>query len=372
MEPARPAPLTIAQMIETDGPGGAETVVLELSRELRRRGHRVIAVGPERGEGWLSGRFHDDGFERRGFRIRRALDPLFLRDLTRMLRDVDVVHSHEFTCAVYGAAATRRLGIPHVITMHGNERVADAWRRRVALRWAFRRSAHCLTISDTTRFDMETRLGLASGVLEVVANGVAVPEGDAARIRAELALEEGDLLLLAVGNLYERKGHKVLLEALHRVLAEGKRPLHLAIAGRGAEHDRLIEFAEECGIAERVHLLGVRDDVPDLLAGADVYVMPSFWEGMPLALLEAMLAGKPCVASRTGGIPEVVASDRLGVLVPPGDVEALANALARVVDDPPLRASLGRAAREHALARYTLPVMTDAYERRYRDAPSSA
>ncbi len=367
-------PLSIAQMIETDGPGGAEVVVIELAEELRRRGHRVVAVGPAEGEGWLSGRFEAAGFERRAFRVRRALDPQFLVELTRMLRAarVDVVHSHEFTCAVYGTAAARWLGLPHVISMHGNERVARALRRRLALRWAFRHSDAAVAVSETTRRDMERRIELPGDVLTVVPNGVPIREGEPERVRTELGLRPGELLLLAVGNCYERKGHRVLLAALQRVASDGKqRPLRLVIAGRGREQPRLLALAQDWGIADRVQLLGTRTDVPDLLAAADVYVMPSYWEGMPLALLEAMLAGKPCIASDVGGIPEVISSPELGLLVPAGDPGALAGAIARLYDEPALRERLGRAAREHALGRYTLPVMTDAYERLYRAARAS-
>jgi len=358
-------------MIETDGPGGAEAVVFELAQELRRRGHRVIAVGPDRGEGWLSSKFHEAGFERLAFRVRRALDPLFLHELTRMLRAarVDVVHSHEFTCAVYGAAAARWLSLPHVISMHGNERVARVLRRRLALRWAFRASQAAVAVSETTQRDMERRIGLPAGTLTVVPNGVPDRKGDPARVRAELSLQPGELLLLAVGNCYERKGHRVLLSALQRLRSDGKeRRLRLAIAGRGREEARLAALARDWGIADRVHLLGSRRDVPDLLAAADVYVMPSYWEGMPLALLEAMLAGKPCIASDVGGIPEVIPSPEFALLVPAGDPRALAAAIARLSDEPALRDQLGKAARERALDRYTLSVMTDAYERLYRAA----
>ena len=261
------------------------------------------------------------------------------------------------------------LGLPHLVSMHGNERVARALRRRVALRWAFRRSHVAVAVSEVTRVDMEGRLHLPARSMAVVPNGVPIREGDPRPVRAELGLGPGELLLLAVGNCYERKGHRVLLSALQRVASDGKqRPLRLAIAGRGREEPRLAGLARDWGVADRVHLLGSRPDVPDLLAAADVFVMPSFWEGMPLALLEAMLAGKPCIASNVGGIPEVISSPELGLLVPAGDPGALAGAIARLYDEPALRERLGRAARDFALDHYTLPVMADAYERLYRAA----
>jgi glycosyltransferase involved in cell wall biosynthesis len=170
-----------------------------------------------------------------------------------------------------------------------------------------------------------------------------------------------------VGNLIERKGHAVLLHALAAIGGRGTHvPWRLAIAGEGVERPRLEALTREYGLTDRVRLLGARNDIPDLQAGADVFVMPSLWEGLPLAVLEAMVAGKPIVASRTSGIPEAIEDGRQGVLVPPGDVQALADALWRLMNEPELRASLGRAALERARSRFTIAAMVDQYERLYR------
>jgi glycosyltransferase involved in cell wall biosynthesis len=118
-------------------------------------------------------------------------------------------------------------------------------------------------------------------------------------------------------------------------------------------------------MADRVHLAGQRQDVPDLLAAADVFVMPSLWEGLPLAILEAMLAQKAIVASVTSGIPEAINDGQEGLLVPPGDEAALAEALGRVLSDAALRSRLAAQARARALREFTVECMTDQYERLY-------
>src|SRR5450759_3197774 len=132
--------LRIAMMLESDGPGGAEMMVFRLSEELRRRGHVVVPVGPANGIGWLGDLFREVGVTPESFRIRRALDPGCVRGLVQLFREngIDAVHSHEFTMAVYGAAASRLLALPHVITMHGGFKACTALRRRIALRWAIR------------------------------------------------------------------------------------------------------------------------------------------------------------------------------------------------------------------------------------------
>src|SRR5262249_21470882 len=127
------------------------------------------------------------------------------------------------------------------------------------------------------------------------------------------------------------------------------------------------QFAAEHGLT-RVHFLGHREDVPDILAAADVWVMPSLSEGLPLALLEAMFAGKAIAASAVGGIPEVIVAEQHGLLVPPRDPMALAASLGRLLGSAELRATLGRAAKERATTQFSVAHMTDDYERLYAEA----
>jgi glycosyltransferase involved in cell wall biosynthesis len=287
--------------------------------------------------------------------------------MVRMLRrtQVDLVHAHEFTTAVYGAAAARIIGKPYVITMHGAQTVLNAWRRRAALAWAFKGSRATVGVSDdTTRF-MERTLKLRPGIVTTVRNGIPVRPGSGAGVRTELGIQPGEVLLVAVGNLVPRKGHRVLLEALKPLAGSDLPPWRLVIAGRGKQKEPLQQLANELGIAGRVHLLGHRDDIPDLLAAADVFVMPSLWEGLPLAILEAMFAGKPVIASAISGIPEAIESGVQGLLVPAGDAPSLSRALRELLGDPARRAAFGAAGRRRAEAEFTIEHMTDAYERLY-------
>ena len=363
-------PLRIAQMLESDGPGGAETVLVRLSSELRARGHTVLPVGPDRGIGWLGARLREEGFDPDTFSIRRPLDWRCLRGMIQLLgtRRVDVVHSHEFTMAVYGAAAARWLGVPHIITMHGSQYVMAKWRRRAALQLAFRSSAHVVGCSADTTAHLEREMGIAPGsLIRTVTNGVPFRAGDRHAVRRGLSAADDEILLFAAGNLIERKGHAVLIRALAalRPPASAVR-WRLAIAGQGVELDRLRSLAAECGVGDRVHLLGQRGDIMDLQSAADVFVMPSLWEGLPLALLEAMHAGSAIVASRTSGIPEAITDGVEGILTPPGDADALAAALATVLTSSDLRARLGASARSRAHAQFSMERMTDEYEALYR------
>lgn len=347
-------------------------MVFELAKELRRRGNVVIPVGPppERAVGWLGDKFRDAGFTPESYRIRRPLDPDCARSLIQTLRKhhIDLVHSHEFTMAVYGTVATRWLRIPHVITFHSDHRISAAWRRRAAVRWAVRNSAAAVTVSNATAAHLEKALTLPAATLHVVPNGVPVRVGDPTAVRREIGCTPNDVIVLAVGNLEAHKGHMILLRALHQIAFETPSvPWRLVIAGGrgGPEHMPLEHFARDHGLADRVHILKHREDVPDLQALADVFVMPSLREGLPMALLEAMLAGKAIIASETFGIPEAIVSGEHGILTPPGDVDALVAALRLVLSCPDRRAALGAKAKLRGHSKFAVSIMADEYERLY-------
>jgi glycosyltransferase involved in cell wall biosynthesis len=364
--------LRIAMMLESDGPGGAEMMVFQLSQELRERGHTVIPVGPDNGCGWLGDLFREAGMTPEVFRLRRPIDPNCVRGMVQLFRKhrIDAVHSHEFTMAVYGAASARLLGLPQVITMHGNYNICKARRRRIALRWAMRQSAHTVMVSRATQAVFASDLSLAESRTTVVPNGVPIRSGNAERVRAEFGVKPGECVLLAVGTLERRKGHQVLLEALGRL--EGQdlaKPWKLIIAaGRGGDqHATLRDIVRDRGWEQQVHIVPNRKDIADLLSLSDIFVMPSLWEGLPMALLEAMIAGKPIIASAASGIPEAIVDGREGLLVPPGEVGPLADALKGLLADPLRRLALGTAAAARARSDFTVHVMADRYEMLYRD-----
>lgn len=358
-------------MLESGGPGGAETVLLQLSDRLIEMGHTVVPVRYDDGETWLNGQLEQRGLSPEYLTLRRSVDRRAARELADALagRGVEVLHSHEFTMAVYGAAAARRLKLPHVTTMHGNQTMADAWRRRVALRWAFRRSDAVVAVSEATRADLRERLGTRAGNISTIPNGIPSRPGDATGPTQEFGIRAGEIVILAVGNLVPRKGHIILLQALAMLEGKGSAvPWRVIIAGRGEERDRLLAFARDNGMEERVHLAGHRDDIPDLQEAAHILCMPSLWEGLPLAVLEGMHAGNCVVASASSGIPEAISDGVNGLLVPPGDVGALATALERVMRDERLRKRLADAGLDTARQRFSVEGMANRYVEIYQRA----
>ena len=175
--------------------------------------------------------------------------------------------------------------------MHGGLYYATAWRRRAALRWAARRSAALVGVSDATAGALQDNLGIDRSMIHVVPNGIPLRTGVRARLRSELAARAGELLIVSVGNLYAVKGHAVLIDALARL--RDRTGWRAAIAGRGEEEPRLRAQAATAGIGDRVHLLGFRDDVADVLAAGDIFTMPSLSEGLPSRSSRGCRSGCP-------------------------------------------------------------------------------
>ncbi len=188
----------------------------------------------------------------------------------------------------------------------------------------------------------------------VVVHGLDVSRADAliarrselqAEVRAELGVRPDQVLVMTVANLRPEKGYDVLLDTV-RLLADRNLPVHVAAVGRGPLEDDLRRQQVALGLADRLQFLGQRDDVLRLLAGSDVFVLASRQEGLPVSLMEATSMGMPIVATAVGGVPQVIADEVDGLIVPPGAPVLLADALERLVTDPDLRRRLGQAAKE--------------------------
>jgi len=367
------AGLRIAHLIECDGPGGAERVLVHLATRLQAAGAYNVAILPEHGEGWLARQLTGSGVAIEHFQLNRPVSPACARSLARVFRrhEIAVAHSHEFSMAVYGAWASWLAGVHHVITMHGSRYYAGRLQRRVAMRAAVALSSATVTVSESLAGHLCSDLHLSPDRISVVANGVDHREPDGVTLRDELRLSPHDRLLVAVGNLYPVKGHRYLIEALAR-LAPRHPGLHLAISGRGELEDSLRSQARALGVGDRVHLLGLRADVPAILAAADVFVHPSVSEALPLALLEAMFAGRPIVASNVGEIAVALGRGQAGLLVEPEVPAALAAALERILTDPVLADSLATCARRRAEDEYDVQQMVARYVSLYRRTPAGS
>ena len=295
------------------------------------------------------------------YRLDRPFSPAFAKWLTGIFRRhrVTLAHSHEFTMAVYGAWAARGAGAAHLFTMHGSRYYAGRLRRRMALRVACLFSSSVVSVSRNLAHHLAHDLWIRPSRIVTIPNGVRSPVVGQSSLRDELGLASTDQLVVAVGNLYPVKGHRYLLEALAQLTAQYP-GLHVAIAGRGELEEQLRSRARDLHVSDRFERLGLRSEIGNVLAGSDVFVLPSLSEGVPLALLEAMLAGRPVVATAVGDVPIVLDGGRAGLLVPAKDATALANALSTLLNNSALARRLAMAAQTRATERYTLDAMMEA------------
>lgn len=284
-------------------------------------------------------------------------------------RRVDVLHAHNLGPLVLGGAAARLLGPlrPRVVySEHNQVYSADARTLRRFPRY-LRLADAIVAVSGDLRGTLERHE--APRPIRVIHNGIDVARFaavDGAALRGELGVSPGDFLFGTTVVLSEQKGLGYLLEAALRVRAADP-TVRFVIAGDGPSRRALEQRAASLGLGDTVRFLGYRSDVPRVLSTVDAYVLPSLWEGLPLALLEAMACGKPIVATRVGGNPEVVSDGENGFLVPPRDPEALAGALLRLRADPACRERMARANVAKARERFSVEAMTRAHVELYRE-----
>jgi len=242
------------------------------------------------------------------------------------------------------------------------------------VRWLYNRVVDAvIAISEGVRAAL-LRSGVHADRIRVVPSGIdpaALEAGPESRssVRAEWGVDADEVVVLVLGALEKRKGHAVLLDAARR-LETGHPGLRYVFAGEGSERTALASAAQEVG--DRVLFAGFRRDVAACLAAADVVALPSLQEGLGVAALEAMAAGRPVVASRVGGLAEVVVEGETGLFADAGEPGSLATALATLADDAALRARLGESGRRRVLARYTAARMAEGTIACYGGAPCAA
>jgi len=354
-------PLRVLQLIGSLPVGGAEDLVAAIAtgldparfevtvatigppgpvaEELRQAGVAVVSLGLD--------------FKRDNFRS-------LVRGVRRLLREVrpQVLHTHLYHPNLYGRLAALGLGIPAVVASVHNTYSRVKLHRRL---WNFALApcTHRLLVSSPqVREDVRTYDWVNPGRLEVIPYGIRLEELEIpdSREQARQRLGVEGFCAAVVGRLEEQKGHRFLLAALPAVRQEAP-DLTALLVGSGREEQALRRQARELGLEETARFLGTRRDLPLIFRAADLFVQPSLWEGLPLALLKAMGSGLPPVATRVSGVADVIEDGVNGFLTPPGDSPALARAMIELYRQPLLRQQMGAAARATVAQRYSLEAM---------------
>lgn len=376
--------MRILYLINRMSYGGAAAVVTQWSTWLAIAGHEVTVCALYSG-GQFADRLRAEGIEVLQLSPERPNTSYDfpgkyrLSLLIRVARlvssgEYDVVHAHLFPTSVYVALTAAFIRGPcYVFSEHS---VSNRRRNHKVLklldRAIYRGYSRIVAVSRQVAEALAEWLPETREKTVVITNSVSPtpPSGtntEADRIRQELSLSPDEPVILFAGRLVSEKGPDVLLDATRILFRSGRRP-RVLIAGTGHLEASVRQRVEDDPELQDVSLLGLRKDVDILLRIADLLVIPSRWEGLPMILLEAMSIGTPVVASAVGGIPEVITSGVDGVLVPPERPDALAAAVGRLLETPLDRADLGLAGRRRLLSEFTSDVVLPRLVRVYEEA----
>lgn len=342
-------PLRVMYLIDHLGMGGAERMLATYLAHMDPDAVTpyVVVLDP-RADNPIAETLASRGVTVEFVPIKRLRDPLAVPRLVRSMRRwrPDVVHNQLQWSIVLGGAAARILGIPAVATLHTMHRDTPRLRDRLRARITRLALVHLhdsvIAVSEAGRTAHIRDLGLDDEQVRTIRNGIDVDRWvrrDRRRVELELGIEESDRVLISVAVLREGKGLNDLIDAFSEVASEFPSARCL-IVGDGPQRAVLARQAADVPFGDRISFLGQREDVPELLAAADVFVLPSHYEVLPTAIAEAMAAGVPVVATGVGGVPEMVEDGISGLLVAPGRVRELAHACLRLLQDSELAGRL--------------------------------
>jgi glycosyltransferase involved in cell wall biosynthesis len=365
--------LKVLQLIPTLDRSGAEKQMVMLAKGLPRDRFQVEVAALTR-SGPLEAELRDSGIPVTVIGKPLKVDPIALSRLVRFLKagSFDVVQTWIFAANAYGRVASRLAKVPVVVVA---EMAVDLWKGR-GERWVDRRLStwcECLVGNSHAVVDFYRGLGVPEDRLAMIYSGVEdeePPAIDPSEVRAEFGFAADAPMVLFAGRLAEQKRVDDLLKALD-LIQHVQPDVRTLIAGDGPLRERLEETALAYRLDGRVRFLGHREDVPRLLAAADILVLPSSYEGLPNVVLEAMRFRKPVVATAAPGTTELVVDGETGLLVPIGDQVRLCRAIRDLARDPAQARRLGEAGRARVEAHFTATAMIDHFAELYEQLARS-
>lgn len=354
-------PISVLYFTNTGARGGAEEHILTLLRGLDRSRFRLHLVCPPEVAEQLRPDLPPD-VELLPLCLQKPSQVHSAYRLAKILRKyhIDILHSHLFYSSLFASPIGWLCRVPVILeTPHLSERWRRGWfkSRFIVDRLVGRFVDHDIAVSEANARYLSVVKGLPSAKIVVIHNGCDLtrfspshwPPGG---LKGSLGFDESDPVLLVAARLEVQKGHGVLLQALQTVRHEFPR-VRLVCLGDGCLRDALESQVRYFGLEDSVRFLGYQRDVADWLAMAELTILPSFWEGLPLAAIESLAAGRPVVATEVDGTPEVVIDGKTGLTVPPGDPELLGQAICRLLRDPGLRECMGSAGRKWVMEHFS-------------------
>jgi len=351
MSPPRP-PINLLYLITDLKYGGAQTVLLSLFDHLDTECYSPQVACLYGGNLPVGNALRARGIRVADLKMSHfwRLDALWR--LYRLLKreQIAILHTSLFHASLVGRLVGRLACVPVILTWRQNVSLGGRWRSLVN-RLTSGLDDGVVAVAGFVRQAELQESGIPASKVTVIVNCIDferyanVEPGSRARLRLDFGIPPGDFVIGFIGRFHPQKGIEVLIEAFARI-APDRPGLWLLLVGDGELRPRLRALSEASGGSARTIFTGAREDIPRILAALDLFVLPSLWEGLPLALLEAMAAGLPVVASDVGGVPEILVDGETGCLVPPRDPAALAAAILEFVDHPEIRQRLGAAGQQ--------------------------
>ena len=358
----------VAHVIDALPPDGAERLLVDVLK-YRSSDFDYIVLCLVKG-GLLEEELAEIGVPVMIFGKKRKFDLHLLFRLYKWFRKErpSVVHTHLFTADSWARTAAIMARVPGIFcTTHS----ANDWKPKVYIiidRILARFSSRIIACSESIGTVLEKEHGIAGKRIVTISNGIDINRFrniTPVDLSSTFSIDDRVVKMLIIGRLQPVKGHLDLLPVLAKLKNEGLK-FHLLIIGSGRLRDKIEGMVQELHLENCVTLAGFRKDVPGILASSDVVLMPSLWEGLPLSLLEAMVMGNAVVASAVGGIPDVIDDGENGFLFNPGDSDAMAEKIKKLIVDKHLRKLMGARAKKLVEARYSAKTVCYEYEALYR------
>lgn len=366
----------ICYLIHSLSIGGAEMMLYQLLKNIDLSTYEPCIITFVQNRGWLLDNILGLNVPVYNINVRSKADVLSIWKIHRLINTIqpDILQTYPFSSDFVGRIVGSWNQVPviissiHSVTFGGKIKEHAI---RYTDKYALKATAICQAAADI----MKKKNLVSVGKLKVIYNGIELKDfsiklttDEKEKIRHSLGLEATDFFLLAVGRLSPPKGYSFLLDAVSFLQKKGYRGVKLVIAGDGELRNTLEKQVEQLNIKDSVFFLGLRDDIPKLMASADTLVLSSLWEGLPIVVLEAMASQLPVVSTSVGGIPELVTEKETGFLVPPQNPQRLAGVLEKMVLIPVNeRKNMGVKGRERVATYFTIDKMVVAYEQLYMD-----
>lgn len=352
--------------------GGGELKLLELISELKQRyaqQYRIVVASVGQ-SGPLEEKFRKVADRTEIFIKRHPYDVAQIFGLIRLIREerIQLIQTTLFYADILGTIAGVLAGIRNIISW-------EVYTEQYSLKqkWAYRLASKgfstIIAVSDATRKKIIHQYHLPENKVRTIHYGVDVKKflhRNPYKIRKTLGIPQNAIVFGTIARLTEQKGHRYLIEAISKVVPRFPHAVFLWI-GDGPLRSSLIQLARELNVLSYIHFLGFRSDVDSLLSVIDVFVLPSLYEGFPNVILEAMVCGKPVVATHVDGTPEAVIHGKTGLLVPPRDPETLGEALIQMAQNPIMRKKMGENGKKRIHEYFLLEYQLSAFDQLYHE-----